>query len=233
MKAPFLSFLCATIVSVATPDGGVAADVLPVPVSATFISKHGGKPPMKFIRAALVLTNNSKAPLWFVLPYRCDEPPKLNNPLRIPKGFQPTWICADGFNTGTYYKAAEGSKGKTIQLKVLSVAEDKAFCLFRLPPGGRVEFESYSFEMWSEYVRSFKSWTAEEITVNGKEPLQKWLPYETLSDAQTLVPANAQSDNLNWDAKLLGDRADFRKEPISKLDLKITGTWEIPFENFK
>ena len=87
--------------------------------------------------------------------------------------------------------------------------------------------------MWSEYVRSFKVWTAEEITVNGKEPLQNWLPYETLSDAQTLVPANAQSNNLNWDAKLLADRVDFRKEPISKLDLKITGTWEVPFENFK
>ena len=188
---------------------------------------------MKFIRAALVLTNSSKTPLWFVLPYRCDEPPRLDNPLRIPKGFKPTWICADGFNTGPYHRAVEGSKGKAIQLNVLNVTEDKAFCLFRLPPGGRVEFESYQFEMWSDYVRSFKSWTAEEITVNGKEPLQNWLPYETLSDAQTFVPANAQSDNLNWDVKLLSDRADFRKESISKLDLKITGTWEIPFENFK
>jgi hypothetical protein len=188
---------------------------------------------MKSIWAVLVLTNSSKSPLWFVLPYQCDEPPKLNSPLRILKGLQPTWISAHGFNTGAYYKAVEGSKGKTIQLKILYVIEDKGFCLFRLPPGGRVEFESYQFEMRSEYVHSFKAWTAEEITVNGKEPLQNWLPYETLSDAQTLVPANAESDNLTWDAKLLGNRADFRKEPITKLDLKITGNWEIPFENFK
>jgi hypothetical protein len=215
------------------PDAGIAADVLPAPVSATFISKQGGKPPLKFIRTALVLTNSSNKPLWFVLPYHCDEPPTLKNPVRIPKGFEPTWICADGFNTGNYYKVAEGSKGKTIRLTVLNVAGDKAFCLFRLPPGGRVAFESYRLEIWSDYVRSFKVWIAEEITVNGKEPLQNWLPYETLSDVQTFVPAKAESDNLNWDAKLLGNRADFRKEPMSELDLKITGTWEIPLENFK
>lgn len=87
--------------------------------------------------------------------------------------------------------------------------------------------------MWSEYVRSFRVWTAAEIRVNAKENLENWLPYKTLSEAQTLVPLNAQSDNLNWDAKLLGDRADFRKEPITQLDLKVTGSWEIQFENFK
>src|SRR5688572_12033027 len=118
MKANFVSFLCATIVYVMTTDGGIAGDVLLPPVSATFISKHEAKPPTKFIRAALVLTNRSKTDLWFVLPYRCDEPPKLNNPLRTPEGFQPAWISASGFNTGAYNKVAEGSKGRTIRLTV-------------------------------------------------------------------------------------------------------------------
>ncbi len=188
---------------------------------------------MKFIRTALVLTNRTKKPLWFVLPYNCDQPPRLNKRVRIPEGFKPTWIPADGFNTGKYYKAEEGSKGKAIRITVLHVADGEGFCLFRLPPGGRVEFESYEFQMWSDYVRSFKVWTADEIKVNGKEALEKWLPYQTLSDARTFVPAKTQADNLNWDTKTSANRTDFRKEPASELDLKITGAWEIPLENFK
>lgn len=234
MKALFQSLLCAAIASVTNAAGDAVADHLPPPISTTFISKHWGKPPSKSIRAALVLTNRSDTALWFILPYKCDEPPRLNNPLRIPKGFEPTWICGDGFNTGAYYKTAEGSKGQTMRLTVLFVTDDKAFCLFRLPAGGSVEFESYDFEMRSEYVRSFRVWTATEIKVNGKEALETWLPYKTLSDAQTVVPKNAQSDNLNFDTTtLLGDRTDFRKEPIKQLDIKVLGTWDIPFENFQ
>jgi len=212
---------------------GHAAESSPAPVSATFISKKQSKPPQKFIDASLVLTNNSNSTLWVVLPHWCDKPLKLKSPVRFKKGFEPTWICADGFNTGTYEKVVEGSKGKTIRLTVLFVAEDEAFCLLRLPLHGRVEFERYQFMMSSKYVQSFRVWTAEEIKVNGNEPLEKWLPYETLSDLQTLVPANASSDNLNFDSKLFRTRTDFRKDAILKLDLKITGTWEIPFKNFK
>jgi hypothetical protein len=89
------------------------------------------------------------------------------------------------------------------------------------------------FQMWSEYVRSFRVWTASEIKVNGKEKLETWLPYNTSSQAQTFVPLNAESDNLNSDTGLSGERTDFRKEPITQLDLKVTGTWEVQFEKFK
>ena len=234
MKTAFLSLLSTAIASVTTIGGDTVGDRSLPPVSATLISKHSAKPPSKSIRAALVLNNSGKTPLWFVLPYRCDEPPRLENPLRIPEGFKPTWICADGFNTGTYHKAAEASEGKTVRLTVLNVAGDKAFCLFRLPPGGRVEFESYDFQMLSQYVRSFKVWTATEIKVNGKESLEDWLPYTTLSDAQTMVPRDAESDNLNFDTvTLLRDRTDFRKEPITQLDVRVVGAWEISLGNFK
>jgi hypothetical protein len=221
------------LLSVVTPVGGIGADVLPAPISATFISKWNAKPPMKWLNARLVLTNSSKSTLWFVLPDELDKPPKLNNPILVPAGFPRKCMSPRGFNTGAYYRPLAGSKGKTIELMVFSVTGDQGFRLFRLPPGGRVEFENYRFEMWSEYVRSFKVWTAEEITVNGKEPLEKWLPYETLSDAQTFVPAEAQFDNLDWDSKKRGERDDYPKEPISKLDLKITGSWEVPIENFE
>ncbi|HEV7405410.1 MAG TPA: hypothetical protein VGO11_20875 [Chthoniobacteraceae bacterium] len=212
--------------------GMAAEERPPAPVSATFIDKKGGKPPMKFIRGSLILNNKTQAPLWFVLPYRIDEPPKLGGPIKMSEGFEPTWIVAEGFNTGVYHKPADKSKGKAIQLKVLFLADDKPFCLFRLPPGGRVEFKSYPFEMWSTYARSFKVWTADEIKVNGAEPLEKWLPYETLSDPQTVVPESAQADNLNFDAKVMGTRTDFRKEPITQLELKITGSWDVAFKDW-
>lgn len=202
------------------------------PVSATFIDKAAGKPPMKSIRASLILNNRTEAPLWFVLPYRIDEPPKLAGPIRLYEGFEPTWIVGEGFNTGVYHKPADRSKGKAIQLKVLFLADDKSFCLFRLPPGGRVEFKSYQFEMAATYMRSFKVWTAEEVKVNATEPLEKWLPYETLSEAQTVVPTGTQSDNLNFDAKVMGTRTDFRKEPITQIELKIIGSWDVPFKDW-
>jgi hypothetical protein len=233
MKHPGLALLCALIALLARPMKGVAEERPPAPVTATFIAKQSGKPPTKFIRASLVLNNPTGAPLWFVLPYRIDHPPKLSGPIRMSEGFEPTWIVADGFNTGIYHKLAERSKGKAVQLKVLFLADDKPFCLLRLPPGGRVEFKSYPFEMTGSYVRSFKVWTADEVKVNGTEPLEKWLPYETLSEAQTVVPASAQADNLNFDSKVMGTRTDFRKEPITQVELKITGTWDVPFRDYE
>lgn len=228
-----LAILWSTFVLITSAAPAVAAEERPTaPVTATFIDKKGGKPPMKFIRASLILNNRTDAPLWFVLPYRLDEPPKLTDPIHLREGFEPTWIVADGFNTGLYHKAEDRSKGKAIQLKVLFLADDKPFCLFRLPPGGRVEFKSYPFEMAASYARSFKVWTASEIKVNGAELLEKWLPYETLSEAQTVVPAGAQADNLNFDSKVMGTRTDFRKEPITQLELKLTGSWDVPFKDW-
>jgi hypothetical protein len=231
MKYSRLAFLCAALV-LAAGAASAAETSSPAPVSATFIDKQVAKPPAKAIRASLVLTNRTEAPLWFVLPYRIDEPPQLSGPIHLSEGFQPTWIVAEGFNTGIFHKVAERSKGKAIQLKVLFVADDKPFCLFRLPAGGRVEFKSYRFEMAASYVRSFKVCTADEIKVNGTEPLEKWLPYETLSDPQTVVPGSAQPDNLNFDAAVMGTRTDFRKEPIKQLDLRITGSWDVAFKDW-
>ena len=231
MKSRAPAILCA-LLAIACTITGVAEERPAPPVSATFLSKQSGKPPMKFIRASVVLNNRTDAPLWFVLPYRIDQPPKLSGPIHLNEGFEPAWIVAEGYNTGVYHKPADRSKGKAIQLKVLFVADDKPFCLFRLPPGGRLELKSYPFEMAGTYVRSFKAWTADEIKVNGAELLEKWLPYETLSDPQTVVPESAQPDNLNFDAKLMGTRTDFRKEPITQLELKITGSWDVAFKDW-
>jgi hypothetical protein len=234
MKSRALAILWAVIIAAAACAApALAEERPPAPVSATFISKQSGKPPMKFIRASLVLNNRTETPLWFVLPYRIDQPPKLSGPIHLNEGFEPGWIVAEGFNTGLYHKASDRAKGKAVQLKVLFVADDKPFCLLRLPPGGRVEFKSYPFEMAGSYVRSFKVWTADEVKVNGAEPLEKWLPFDTLSDPQTLVPASAQSDNLNFDPKLMGTRTDFRKEPITQLELKIAGSWDVPFREWE
>jgi hypothetical protein len=232
MKSPGLACVSAVLALLACTVANAADERAAAPVSATFIEKQAGKPPLKFIRASLVLNNRTEAPLWFVLPYRIDQPPKLSGPLHLSEGFEPSWIVADGFNTGLYHKVADRSKGKAIQLKVLFVTDDKPFCLFKLPPGGRIEFKSYPFEMGASYVRSFKVWTAEEIKVNGADPLEKWLPYETLAEAQTVVPAGAQPDNLNFDPKVMGTRTDFRKEPITQLELKLTGSWDVAFKDW-
>ena len=58
---------------------------------------------------------------------------------------------------------------------------------------------------------------------------------ELLRDLQTritVVPGGAQPDNLNFDATLMGTRADFRKEPITELELKIAGSWDVAFKDW-
>src|SRR4051812_21919961 len=108
MNFPGLAFLCAMLALLACPMRAADESATP-PVVATFIEKQAGKPPMKFIRASLLLHNRTDKPLWFVLPYRIDQPPKLSGPIHLSEGFQPTWIVADGFNTGLFHKAAERS----------------------------------------------------------------------------------------------------------------------------
>ena len=203
----------------------------PAPVSATFVSKRIGKPPSREIRASLVLANPTRSTLWYVLPDFCDDPPSMQGTVRMARGFGPEQIGAAGYNTGAYHHLKPGNTGKAIVLTVST--NDQSFRLLRLPPGGTVKFESYSFQMISEYRHAFRVWTADRITVNDKASLELWLPYRTLSDPQVFVQAGTDWDNLDFDTRTSATRTDYRKERITKLDLHITGSWKIPFKGYE
>src|SRR5947208_2754839 len=58
MKFPALAFLCAIFALLAYP-ARAAEESTAAPVTASFIDKQPAKPPMKFIRASLILHNRA------------------------------------------------------------------------------------------------------------------------------------------------------------------------------
>lgn len=199
------------------------------PVSATFLFKSADNSKFKSLHSTLVLSNRAERPVWFVIPLVHNEPPILQGAVRIQEyGKILVGTC---YNLG-YQTELKDVKGKAIGLKVFA-ANDKSFHLFRLPPGGRVEFEIFDFWAPRGYFPSFRVQVADEIIVDGGTPLERWLPYETLSDQDVLVRRRdvAHAANLNFDLKTFKTRTDLKA--IDKLDIHTTGEWDIPFDGYR
>lgn len=166
-------------------------EVESAPVTARFIRKRGGKPPMRFFDAKLVMRNPRDHAVWLLTGYYADQP--LADKGVFQSNFDQPFGCDE------YAGAAKGGKGKAVQIHFLG---KPSFRAFYLPAQATVAFEDYPIESWSD-VTGVEFWEASSVLVNGRTPLEKWLPYQTLNDENVVVPAKTAGKNLDWDAGTL------------------------------
>ncbi|MFL5341885.1 MAG: WD40 repeat domain-containing protein, partial [Gemmataceae bacterium] len=192
------------------PQAPKAEDVPPTKpvtqIKATFIRKQDGKPPMRAFHVKLEMTNPGDKPIWLLLGYYRDLLPSRTGKF--------TSEAADGQPqcfTGKYFDGEKkGGQGKAIEISYIG---GDGFRAFHLPPRSAMTFDDFAIESWSD-IKWIDVLEASELRVNGKTPLQEWLPYPTMSDQQVRIPANTDWGNLDWDAKTLKSRTDYPNEKV-------------------
>jgi len=172
----------------------------------------------------LVLRNQTDKPLWFILPVTT----KRNLPA------EPYFT---NLNTKKEYSlaqpfSAQRYTGEGGSLVHIDYSGFDAFIAFRVAPNGWLEGAEYNVggTRNSADPTEFSVFTAEGLLVNGKVPLDDWLPYRIVSDAKVRVTPGAQlPERLDWDEKRNAKRTDYRRESVDfvkaegaeRLDVKI------------
>jgi uncharacterized protein (TIGR03067 family) len=197
-----------------------AEDPADAPARFTFIEKQDGKPPVRSYHVGLVLRNDREEPVWFVLPYYGDEPLRADGKFRNTGGFDRP-LEADDYDGDRY-----GGRGKAVKVTFLG----DGFHAFRLPPAGSLRLADYPIECWSD-IRRVEVWEVSELRVNGRTPLEDWLPYKTLSDGRTLIPFWARAGGLDWDRARSRPRTDYPKEKVDFVSARVLKKWDLPLHD--
>ena len=103
------------------------------------------------------------------------------------------------------------------------------FIAFQLAANATIEFSAYEIEAWNT-IKVFEIWEVSSLKVNGKTPLEKWLPYNTLSDNKAMIPKRQDWNNLDFDYKRSRKRTDYRKEVVKKITASVIRRWTIPID---
>ncbi|MEZ4383920.1 MAG: hypothetical protein R3A79_21490 [Nannocystaceae bacterium] len=180
----------------------------PAPVEATLLYVRKGKPPLRSYATHLTLVNRHDREVWLLFPYNGDEdlPPSrvftTENSPAIP--FVST--------------AHDGPGGRVVGVRMLGTP---GFRAFRLPARGRVVFENFAFPARSP-VEEIPYWEVSALVVDDDAPLERWLPYETLSDPDVRLPEdNDEAINLDWDYEQSRRRDDYPNQPVRQVTAEV------------
>lgn len=216
---------CACTASGPAPDAGVPASeadvpaIDPAPVRAVLLSTRMGKPPLRFYSVRLTLENRHERSMWLLLPsYISDTLPAA--PVFSAEGAQVVPFGGKGY---------VGDSGEVVEVVMYA---NTGFSAFHLPPGGHVVLDGYVLEAWKA-VERFEAWEVAELWVNRVLPLERWLPYPSMSSADGVVPREAIDDwrNLDWDPARSRGRADYPAEPVQEVTAELVRRWQVPLED--
>jgi hypothetical protein len=172
---------------------------------------------MIFHSVRLTLVNRQDEPVWLVLPYWGDKP--------LPeKGVFPANTKDQPFG-GKQFK---GEGGLAVEVEMYG---GDGFKAFRLPAKGRLELAGYEIDADTD-ISEIVVLEARELKVNGKTPLENWLPYRTTSGEKVKVAERALRidwKNLDWDDKKLAGRDDYPKEKVEDVKAEGFRHWTVKF----
>ena len=216
MRRMALSYTPCCVITVFLSAAAYGADA---PVQAVFLGRSVGKPPLTFHSVRLTLENRNDKPVWFVLPYWGDK--------AIPeKGVFPNKNWNGPPFEGHEY---QGDGGSAFEVYMFG---GNGFKAFRLPAKGRIELDRYTVEAWQE-IKEIVVLEATDLKVNGKTPLEKWLPYGITSGDKVKVKAEAflSSKYLDWDAEKSRKRDDYPKEKVDDVKAEGITSWTVKFQD--
>jgi hypothetical protein len=192
---------------------GKAADEPSKPnCEVSFVSKVPSKPPANNFYVTLTLRNPADKPRWFVLPYFGNDRLKSDT-IRFydrPANDPP-------FGSSRY----KGKGGDAVIVGCFgskSVAE--SFNAFLLSARSEVVIEEYEIMTFGDVLEGLEISEVSTILVNGKTPLEKWLPYSLASGNHAFIPKGGDRNVLDFDRKTYKKRTDYPDAPAKTVVFK-------------
>jgi hypothetical protein len=212
-----LKWMLACLLVAGASVGNARAD--DAPVRAEYLETNYGKPTLRSYLVRLTLVNAQDTPAWVVLPYNGED--------KLPEN----GIFANKMAQPFGGKQFVGEGGSVVEVQMHG---GKGFKAFHLPAKARLELDGYGISAWQD-VNQMDVLEARGFLVNGKTPLEKWLPYPTLCAAKAKISRQAQIEwgNLDWDREKLRKRDDYPKEQITEIKAEGVRRWTIPLEGKK
>lgn len=195
---------------------GMEIEIAPV---VRFLRQVAGKPPRREITVRLAVNNAHDRPLWIVTRYCGDAPLPLDGK----------------FAAGFFSQPFEGDQygdGDSRLVKITFLGSCNSFTAFLIPAKGSIRFDEFSMLSLND-VRQMEFWEVESLRVNGRIPLEKWLPYNSLSGKHAEVLPTTHQENLAWDPKRLAFRTDYPLEEVQFVEAKARKKWLVPISGLK
>jgi hypothetical protein len=201
------------LITLAAVQVGKAADEPSKPnCEVSIVSKVPSKPPANNFYVKLTLRNPADKPRWFVLPYFGNDRLKSDT---IRFYARP---ANDVPFSSSRYKGRDGDAVIVGCFGSNSAAE--SFNAFLLPPRSEVAFEEFEIMTFGDSLEGVEVLEVSTILVNGKTPLEKWLPYSLASGTHAFIPKVGDREMLDFDRKTYKKRTDYPNDPAKAVVFK-------------
>lgn len=190
------------------------------PIKIRFLRSAKGQPPLPpLVHLGIELENPSAEARWLLVSFSRElRLPKDGKFAADPEGALPLFVL----------EAKEG-KGRAAMIGFLG---DPRFTAFYLPAGARVLLED--FELPSVEDLSEIDWLeAKSLRVNGKSPLEKWLPVPVESTHGTKIGKDAMWIDALRDSGTGEPRADLPKDKVATISAEVIRAGRIAVEGFQ
>ncbi|MCP4440338.1 MAG: hypothetical protein GY810_15440 [Aureispira sp.] len=174
-------------------------------------------PPVKGLYVKLMIRNNHKVPMWYLLPRSANKSLGTSSKLRARTDRSQPF-------SSRLYKGTINDQNEGQLIEVTMYGDNsRGFKAFYVPPMSSITFRNYEIND-GEDVENMELWSATALWVNSKKPLEDWLPYEVLCDANVKIHCTKSTgcdwDNLDWDNSSDAIRKDYPKESVSFIQAK-------------
>jgi hypothetical protein len=181
-----------------------------IPVKIKFVRQQGGKPPLKFNFVNLSITNNSDSLRWYLFPMDLEDSLKADGNFKAYSSWTTGDLCGRKYPDSI-------TKYQIIDIEFLSPDAFVAICI---PPKSSMTFENYMMDSNGDSLfHEAEVWEVKNLMVNGKTPLNKWMPYDVVCSKNVHVKAKYGSgwewSNPDWDRNTNKSRTDYPKENVT------------------
>ncbi len=191
------------------------------PVRVVLIESNPDKGGLTDNKIRLSLVNEEDHSVWYILPYIVDPAKQMPaSGVFSYKNWKPTPGWGDGRFGGSPVRAEQGW---AVEVRIQN---EDFVTAFHLPAKRQIVLANY--RIWAHgRLKRIEVLEVREPKVNGTTPLEKWLPYDTMSGDKEPVDSVGSSENLDWDKKRDHPRDDYPKEIVKNVVATGIRHWDV------
>jgi hypothetical protein len=186
------------------------------PAAVKVIKTGPSKPPFTFNHLQVKLMNRQSKPIWLLLRHRDSFPPTGQ--------FACEKLEKHCFSTMQLWDGGSKQQGKVVLITFLGV---ETFRAIHIPAGGDIILGNYIMTTLGP-VTDFEVWEVDSLRVNGKTPLEEWLPYSVISDRVVHIGDRQKQTVLDLDKNTNKKREDYPNEKVEFVTARAIRKWLAP-----